>query len=255
MCNYAAPSMKWPWTSGAWGLWDNYRLCVFICACVCLSICMFVCVRINDHMSSCVFVWVHRFVYSVCVCSKPLRQLLPVFVRMCVYVSVCVCVWLNTCVCMSVLVLVLGLVLVLVLVPEAPWTIIAKQLIAALMVSWTQSKSSLPQKWTFVGSGEINGGFFVILLPLTFLGQQIEVHFRPQSTVLPNRKPIFYSERKSEHLLFFAFALAPFLIFEAHMNRDKTYFCFCHHRNWITQIGGKVSVMQCRVAGHKTSIM
>ena len=144
MCIYAASSMKWPWTSGAWGPWDNYHLRMFICACVCLNICMFLCLRIYDHMSLCVFVWIHRFVVYVCVCSKPLRKLIPVFVRMCVYVSVCVCVWLNTCVCMSVLVLVLVLALVLalvlVLVPEAPWTIIAKQLIAALMVSWTPIK-------------------------------------------------------------------------------------------------------------------
>ena len=181
---------------------------------------------------------------------------------MCVYVSECVCVylWPNPFVCMSVL--------------DAPCAcacargplclcLCSRPLGQLSPSSWLppwwwvgpQSKSSLPQKWTFVGSGEINGGFFVILLPLTFLGQQIEVHFRPKSTVLPNRKPIFYSERKPEHLLFIAFALAPFLIFEAHMNRDKTYFCFCHHQNWITQIGGKVSVMQCRVAGHKTSIM
>ena len=66
---------------------------------------MFLCLRIYDHLSLCVFVGIHRFVVYACVCSMPLRKLIPVFVCMCVYVSVCVCVclWPNPFVCMSVL--------------------------------------------------------------------------------------------------------------------------------------------------------
>ena len=55
MCIYTASSMKWPWTSGAWGPWDNYHLRMFICASVCLNICMFLCLRVYDHIWGCAF--------------------------------------------------------------------------------------------------------------------------------------------------------------------------------------------------------